>query len=196
MKDLHHTLRTLCQFPILHRDTSGHVLDSSAARYDCVWNVEPLGLRRKDEPKAVTADVEVGDGLLDLRHVARHALASFTAAVVISLLLECRRVQTVRRTRAVALQAHHVGRPCQVGGIARPVDIVTTEARHAVRVHGARRIIVSLHPILVSRAVGKVRERGLAGLVVFQSPERHQIKAHMDTDWPLVILPVHRVLRD
>ena len=116
-----------------------------------VWNAEPLGLGREDEPEGVTADVDVGNGLFDLRHVAGHALAPSAAGLMMSVLLYRRGVRTVGRTRAVALQAHDIGRFYEVGGIGRPVDVVTTEARHTVCVHFTCHKIVSLHPRPLNR---------------------------------------------
>ena len=48
---------------------------------------------------------------------------------------------------------------------------MTAEAGDAAPVHHALHEVVALHPVLVRRAVGEVRERRLAQLVVFELPE-------------------------
>ena len=45
--------------------------------------------------------------------------------------------------------------------------VVASEAGNAVRVHGASDVVITLHAILSSSAVGKVSERGLSQLGLF-----------------------------
>ena len=68
-----------------HGENSGHVFSASVAHAGdlSVWQVvhefgifKRLGRRRRDEAEGVAADIHVGDGLLDLRHVAADALAA------------------------------------------------------------------------------------------------------------------------
>ena len=76
------------------------------------------------------------------------------------------------------------------------MNIVTTEARHAASVHLHRAVdkIISLHPILMGRAIGEMRKRRFARFVVLQTPECLQVEAHMEPNRPVVILPVRHVL--
>ena len=57
----------------------------------------------------------------------------------------------------------------------RAVCIVTIEACDPAPVHHALHEIVSLHPVLVRGAVGKIRKVGLAQCVVFELPEILQL---------------------
>ena len=56
-----------------------------------------------------------------------------------------------------------------------PCDVVAAEAGDAARVHQALHEVVALHAVLVRGAVGKVRERRLAELVLFELPEVLQL---------------------
>ena len=77
----------------------------------------------------------------------------------------------------MALQAQHVRRLQQIGVVRGAVHIVAAEAGDAARVHQALHEIVALHAVLVRRAVGEMREGGLAELVLFELPEILQLAA-------------------
>ena len=64
----------------------------------CAWigNFVLVGHRRCDEAEGVGADVDVGDGRLDLRHVAGDALATKRAFLVVRVLLDRGRARAVR----------------------------------------------------------------------------------------------------
>ncbi len=143
---------------------------------------------RGDEFKRVCANVHIGDGLLDLRHMAGHAFVAGTSGRVVRMRFDRRRVRAVRRIRAMAFQAHYVRRLQQVRIVFGAMHIVATEAAHAVRVHLAGNEVVALHPVLVRRSVREMRERLLAELVLFQLPEILQILARLEADRPVVIL--------
>ena len=55
--------------------------------------------------KGVAPHVHVGDGLLDLRHVASDALTAWAAYFVMSMLLDGQCVRAVRRIWAVTIEA-------------------------------------------------------------------------------------------
>ncbi len=57
-------------------------------------------------------------------------------------------------------------------GFAVPWTSWQLEAGDAVAVHHALHEVVALHPVLVRGAVGEVRERRLAELVILEPPER------------------------
>ena len=156
-----------------------------------VWHT---GRRGEDEAERVAADVDVGNGLLNLRHMACHALASTTSGFVVGVLLYGRSARTVGRTRSVTLQAKHTRGPYEVGGNVSSMDIVTTEAGHAPGVHRARDKIIPLHSILMACAIRKMGERGFACFVVLQAPERLQVEANLEPNRPVVILSIRRVL--
>ena len=88
---------------------------------------------------------------------ATHSLPG-AACLVMRVCFDGRGARAVRRIRAVALQAEHVGRLQQVGIVLRAVNVVATEAGDAVRVHHALHKIVALHAVLVRGAVGEMRE--------------------------------------
>ena len=70
-----------------------------------VGNLESVGHCRSGEMKVVAPHVHVGDGLLDLRHVASNALTAFASDFVMRMLLDGRCARAVRRIRAVAIEA-------------------------------------------------------------------------------------------
>ena len=53
-----------------------------------IWNLQALGLGRRDEAERMAANVHAGNGLLDLRHVAFNAFAAGTARLVMGVLLD------------------------------------------------------------------------------------------------------------
>ena len=59
----------------------------------------------------------------------------------------------------------------EVGIVFSPMYVMTTEARHTTAIHQALDEIITLHAILVARAVGKMHKIGLAQLVIFEPPE-------------------------
>lgn len=70
-----------------------------------VRDLQSVARCRSDESKRVARHVHVGDRLLDLRHVARDAIIALATRVVMGVLLDRRSVGTVRRVRAVTIQA-------------------------------------------------------------------------------------------
>ena len=69
----------------------------------------------------------------------------------------------------MTVEAQAAGRFTQIRGKPRTMHVVACEARHAMSIHLAGDKIISLHPVLVGRAVGKVSESGIAQLVFFQT---------------------------
>ena len=107
--------------------------------------------------------------------------------------LDARGVRTVGRRRSVACQANLVCRFDQVGVIFGAVDIMAAEARDATAVHHALDEVVALHPILMTRSIGEMRECRLAELVIFQFPKISQIQTLLKTYGPVVILAADRI---
>ena len=79
----------------------------------------------------------------------------------------------------MAGEAHLPDRLDQIGVVAGAMRVVAAEAGDAPPVHHTLDEVVALHPVLVRRAVGEVRERRLAELVLFETPEVLQIPALM-----------------
>ena len=138
--------------------------------------------------KRVAPHVHVGDRLLDLRHVASDALVALATCFVMRVLLDCRRVRTIRRIRAVTIEAKNVRRLPQEPIVVRAMHVVATEASDAARVHEAGNEVVALHAVLVGSPIGEMRERCLAEFVLFQFPEILQTLAHMEADGPVISL--------
>ena len=67
------------------------------------------------------------------------------------------------------------------------MHIVTGETRNAVRIHLAGDEIVSLHPVLVCRAIGEMREGSITQFVIFQLPIITQLQSHIIAHRPVVV---------
>ncbi len=135
-----------------------------------VGHLQGIGFAGGYEAKGVTADVDVRDGLFNLRHVATDAFVSRTSCRMMSMRFYCRCVRPIRRVRAVTFQAHHVCWLQKVRIVVRPVNVVAAETAHAVRVHGALHKVVTLHAVLVRGSVREVGKRLLSQLVLFELP--------------------------
>ena len=90
-------------------------------------------------------------------------------------------------------QAHRVSRLAQHRLVFRAVRIVATETRDAACVHEALNEIVALHAVLVSSAVGKMREARFAELVLFKLPKIRKVQSNVEADGPVVILAFDRI---
>lgn len=131
------------------------------------------------------AHVHVRDRLFDLRHMTRDAFASRARLRVTRVRLERRFARTELAAWCVTLEAHCVSGRSQLRLIFRAVNVVTTETRDTMSVHGALDEVVALHPILVRGAVRKVSEGRLAELVIFEPPKILQRFAHLKTNRPV-----------
>src|ERR1700733_2370961 len=136
-----------------------------------VRNFQLHRFRWRDKSKCVAADVNVADGLGDLRHVAGNTRAAGAVRCVVRVLLDAGRMRTILCVRPVAGQANGIATFAHDAGIVGAVRIVTTETRYAAGIHQALHEIVALHTVLVGAAVGKMRERGFAELVLLELPE-------------------------
>ena len=127
-----------------------------------IRNLELIAHRRSDELERVAAHVDVGDGLLDLRHVAGDAFAAGAAALMMRVIFDAWRYadrwaisgrDSRGRSSPPAFAAAHRS---------RAVHVMTDAQVTPRRIHDALDEIVALHAVLVRRAVGIVREVGLA----------------------------------
>src|SRR5688572_32294856 len=89
--------------------------------------------------------------------------------------------------RPVALQADAVAGQPEVGVIRRAVDVVARRTPHAFQRHLALYVIVALHPVLVSCAIGPVRECLLAEVMLLEHPGVAESIARLITDRPVVV---------
>ena len=71
----------------------------------------------------------------------------------------------------MALQTDDGGRLEKIGVVLGAVNVVTTEAGHAVRVHQTGNEIVSLHAVSASSAIRIIRGIGASGVTVVEGPE-------------------------
>ena len=94
----------------------------------------------------------------------------------------------------MALEADRVHRFQQVSAVFRSVNIVTAITTDAVCIHDTLNEVISLHPVLVSRSIGIMREALLAEFVLFQLPVVLQIHPDLEADRPVVILAVDRIV--
>lgn len=131
--------------------------------------------RWSNEGKCVRADEGAGNGDLDFWHVTGHALASRRAFLVVSMFGKSCRTGTIPRVGAVAIEANFIRGLPQLRVIVRAMHIVAVKTGDAAAVHNALRKIISLHAILVRRAVRKMRETQLAERVILELPVIPQI---------------------
>ena len=75
-----------------------------------IWDFVLVGYGRGDEGECVSANFDVSNGGLDLRHVAGDALASWSACLVMGVLLERCGAGAVERHGAVAIETEFVSR--------------------------------------------------------------------------------------
>jgi len=142
------------------------------------------------EFEGVAPDKIVRQCLFDFRHMAGEAIVSGASRLVMSVSLNARRVGTVRRTWAMALQTHQASRLDQVCVVLRTVNVVARITGDAATIHDGLDEIVSLHTIFMGGAVGKMRERGFAELVIFKLPVVLKMLSHLETDRPIVRFPL------
>src|SRR5262245_52796281 len=74
------------------------------------------------------------------------------------------------------------------------MNVVAAETRDPALVHRTLHEVVPLHPILVSGAIGEVRESCFTDLVFFQLPEVLQIAPLVESHRPVVVLALDRVV--
>ena len=130
---------------------------------------------------------------LNRRHVAGHALATRAAGLMMCVLLQRGGMRPIRRRRPMAIQANLIRRLPQLRIVFRAMHVVAGGASDPMLVHHALGKIVSLHAILVRRAVGKIVEAGLSQRAILKFPEVLQPKARAVADRPVVKLAFNRV---
>lgn len=136
----------------------------------------------------MAANVLIRKRLLDFRHMAGNAFSARAAGFVMRVFFNAAGVRTIGRFWTMAFETHDTCRLDQQSLIIGAMDVVATRALHAAVIHHALHEIIALHPILVSRSVREVRERGLAQLVLLQFPEALQFLSHVKAYRPVVVL--------
>src|SRR5262249_21713023 len=121
--------------------------------------------------------------------------AARAAESVMRVLLDAAGMGTILGVGAVAGQAHRISGLAQDRLVFRAVRIVATETCDATRVHEALNEIISLHAVLVSGAVGKVREACFTELVLFKLPKICKVQSNVEADGPIVVLPFDRIVQ-
>src|SRR5580700_6749386 len=97
------------------------------------------------------------------------------------------RTRAVGGAGAVAVEAERRCRLAELRGVLRAVRVMAPRASDSVSIHLALDEVVALHPVLVTRAVGVVREGGLAKLVVLETPVVLEPGADLEANGPIVI---------
>ena len=136
-----------------------------------IGNFEGVSLRGTNESEGVTANVHIAQCLGNLRHVTGDTIAAGATRQMVGVLLNRRSTGSVRRRRAVAIQAKRTRGFPQKRCIRRSMRVMAGEAGHPVGIHLARDEIVALHSVLMGRAIGKVSEGRFPGLVFLKIPE-------------------------
>jgi hypothetical protein len=130
-----------------------------------------VGHLRWDESECVGMHECPGHTLgFNSRHMTGDALVSRASFLMVRMLLESSSVRAVRARRAVTIQANLLCGLSELSIVGGPMYIVTRGTGNAAAVHHALRKVVSLHAILVRRAVGKIVEGGLSKRAVLQLP--------------------------
>src|SRR5882672_6378785 len=120
----------------------------------------------------MTSNIDVCDLRLDLWHVTADALAALAVCRVMRVLLQGHGMRSVVGTCTVTGETELVEnhRLPEIRIIARPVNIVAVVTGDPARIHQALNKIISLHPVLVSRAVAVMCKRGRSQRVLLKLP--------------------------
>jgi hypothetical protein len=117
----HRSLSPAMATPDQFRNASrAHAVDLSVWQDVQGWNLEVIRHLRRDERERMAANIDVGNGLFDLRHVAGDAIAAGTPTRVVRVRLDGRRVRSIRRGRIVAAEADVASRLINSASFAVP----------------------------------------------------------------------------
>lgn len=160
-----------------------------------VGNLQRITHCRSDKMKGVAANIHIAERLGDFGHVAGDALAPLAVRCVMRMCGNGGGVRPIGGVWTVTVEAQLTGRLAQVRGIARAMHVVARETRHPVHIHQAGDEIISLHPVLVRRAIGEMGKCGVAQLVFLQSPVVAQFFSHLKSYRPVVIFSLNWICR-
>lgn len=130
-----------------------------------------VGPSGSDKGEGVCSHLHVRNGRFDFRHMTGNAAASGGPFLVMGMLFDCSCPWAIQRKWTMAIHTQLIRRLSQLRVVAGAVRIMAAEAGHSAAIHHALYKIVSLHPVLVGRAVGVMRECRLAERVLLQLPE-------------------------
>ena len=154
-----------------------------------IGNIELNRQLRGDEPECVRAHIIIAQGLLNFWHVTGGTFACGTIFRVVRV-FGYGALRARRTIGAMATQAKLVARDDQVRHVFVAVHVVTIEAAHVAVIHHALREIISLHPVLVGCAIGKVIEVLCAETVFLKSPFVREAFTRKKADGPIHNLTV------
>src|SRR5215469_393538 len=154
-----------------------------------IRNLIFVGHRRRNETKCVSVNHGIWWAFcFNCRHVARDALTSGTAVLVMRVFLDRRCSWAVRRGGSVTIKTELISGLTQLRVIRRAVNVVAIETRDAATIHYTLHKIVSLHPVLVCRAVREIKKiLRFSKSVVFQLPIILEVNSHVIPNRPVVI---------
>ena len=136
-----------------------------------IGNLEFVGHGGSNESEGVGADLDIGNGRGDSGHMAGDATAASGTFLVMGVFFEGGGAGAVQRKRAVAIEAQLVGGFAELRVVIGTVYVMAAVAGDAAAVHQALDEVITLHAVLVSRAIRVVREACLPERVPFQLPE-------------------------
>src|SRR4029077_7619411 len=119
--------------------------------------------------------MRVDEGLLhtlafDRRHMTGNALASRASFLVVRMLFKSGSMRAVRARGAVTIQADLLHGLSELSVVRGPVHVVARRTGNTTPVHRALRKVVSLHAILVRRALRELVESCLTQRAVLELP--------------------------
>src|SRR5215469_10198947 len=103
------------------------------------------------------------------------------------------RVGAIRGCWSMTIQADPVCRLAELRIVLGAMYIVARCAGDPAPVHHTLGKVISLHTILMSRAVGEIIESGLSQRTVLELPVIGQFEPDVIADWPVVVLPLDRL---
>src|SRR5438067_2249089 len=115
-----------------------------------------VSFSRRDEAERMGTNVHIGNGLLNLRHMAANTLATRAARLVMRMLLDRSGMRPVLGIGAMTGEAHLAWRLAQLRPELGTVHIMATEAGYPAVVHEALNKVIALHAIFVRCAVGEM----------------------------------------
>ena len=136
-----------------------------------IWHFVLVCHLRPNEPKCVRVNMGAWYALaLYPGHVTCDALATGAPVLVMRVRFKSGLMRAVRRHRSVTVETELIRRLDQLRVIASAMHVVAIETGDSVVIHDALHEIISLHPVLICRAIREVVEIGLTERAVFQPP--------------------------
>ena len=125
---------------------------------------DPVAVRHgwRDESKRMRVHEAVGNALrFDRWHVAGNALTSSASGLVVRVFFQRGSARPVRRQGSVTIEAQRARGLSELRVVISTMHVVAVETGDAATIHDTLNVVVSLHSILVGRAIREVIEIGL-----------------------------------